>query len=101
MQSDAMADGDLVFEDRRMCLRSDVYHRHVLDIRSRTDANVIYVAANNGTKPNARVLADLNVPDDSCVVCHVDAWMDMRKFAFEISDHLACEFAAKRPNKLL
>ncbi len=82
-----MADGDLILENGRMRLRTDMNDRAVLNIRSRTDTNEIDIAANDRAVPDARVLADLDVTDDDRVVGDEGGLVDRRTDFLELTDH--------------
>src|SRR5260370_38810975 len=61
-----MADGHVIAKNQRILIEHDVADRTVLNVGPRADANVVHVAANHGTRPDARILANHHVTDNHC-----------------------------------
>src|SRR6185295_20214410 len=89
MQHDPVTHGDLVLDNRGVCVRADMDHSHVLNICPSSDAYEIDVTADDRAEPNARIFADLDIADNSCVLgdkCRIsDLWHDF----FERQDHFS------------
>jgi hypothetical protein len=51
-------------EIRGRTLAVDVEHAPILDVRAPPDANVIHVSPDHSVEPDARLFAQLHVPDD-------------------------------------
>src|SRR2546423_1555704 len=84
-----MADGDLVFEDGRMSVRTDVNDGHVLNVGPRADADEIDVSTYDGAEPYARIFADLDIADDHGTFGDKDGRMDPWLNTLVLADHLA------------
>jgi hypothetical protein len=66
MHDRTMSDADLVTQNCRIAIRSDVQGRLILDIGSLADADAFHIASQDGSVEDARVRADLDVADDGC-----------------------------------
>src|SRR5690242_17101020 len=81
VQRAAVADGDVIAKDEGVLVAHDVEHAAVLNVGARADADVVDVAANHGTGPNAGVVADDDVTDDDGGGVNVGGGGDLRAFA--------------------
>src|SRR5438445_2353742 len=59
-----MADRDLVAQNQRVLVFHHVQNRAVLNIRARTDSDIIDVAPDDDKRPDASIVADHDVADD-------------------------------------
>ena len=92
VQRDAVAYGNVVTEDQRIFVAHDVENATVLDIGARADADVVHVAADDGTRPDARVGADDHVADDDGGGVDVSGCSNFGPLAAVGSNHsYACE----------
>jgi hypothetical protein len=72
----AVADRDLVPDQRRDPGVGHVHHRQVLQVRALSDPDVAHVAANHAAKPHARAHSDLHVADHGRARGQVDVGSD-------------------------
>ena len=59
-----MADCDVVAQNQRVLLFHYVQNRAVLDIRARTDSDIIDVASDDHKRPDASLVADHDITDN-------------------------------------
>ncbi len=78
MYDRAMPDRDLVSQQRREAALGDMQRRLVLDIRALANSNSLYIASQHRSEKDARVGADLDVPDDGGSGRDPDAGMQAR-----------------------
>ncbi len=82
-----MSERDFVFENCRMSFRRNVNYRAVLNVRALADADVINVAAQNRTEPNARFRADFDIADDNRIVGDKCRFVNFRMFVLKRFNH--------------
>src|SRR3979490_1665274 len=70
-----------------MRVHHDVQHRPILDIGARADANPVDVATNHDARPDTRVLANRNVPDNHRVRVDVGRRRYFRSSAAVTANH--------------
>ena len=75
MHDRTMSDRDLVTQECRIAIRSDMQGRLILNIGSLADADAFHVASQDGSVEDARVRADLDVADDGCAWCDPHSFM--------------------------
>src|SRR5260370_41856418 len=73
-----MADGHVIAKNQRILIAHDVADRTVLNVGPRADANVVHVAANHGTRPDARIFANHHVADNDRSGVDVSRSRDLR-----------------------
>ena len=63
-----MPDRHIRTDDERIAFAGDVKHAAILNIRSRADADIMHVAANDRSEPCARVFFERHIADDRNIV---------------------------------
>jgi hypothetical protein len=80
VQHDFVADGDEFVEDQR-CARIAVEDRSILNIRSATNRDSLYVTSEYCAKPDTGVCMEMNITDHGSiwrdVTFAVDLWADV------------------------
>jgi hypothetical protein len=67
----------------------NVQNAAVLNISSRADANVIDVASDNGTEPDARIFTDFNIADDDSRFGDINRLVNFRSGVLERRNHFS------------
>ena len=92
MQHDLVADA-AVFADVDGEARIDVQHTQILDIGAGADLDAIVIAAHNAAKPDADIVADLDVTDHDGIFGHPEAaWP--RRLNFHAVEFIKCHDGA-------
>ena len=95
-----MADGDVVADQARK-VSGHVHHRLVLDVGVVADHDPVDVTAENGVKPDARMVANSNITDDHRALGQINALPDrglaLEKMTLWEMDALWDEVKARRP----
>src|SRR5206468_2545069 len=82
----AMPDRDFLGHDGWPGVVGDMEHAVVLDVRPRSDADVIDVAAKDGAEPDRAVVADLDVADERGVLGDEHTLPEARLLSVERQD---------------
>src|ERR1700686_3471500 len=81
-----MADGHVIAENQRPLVAHHVQHGAVLNVGASADANVVHIAANHRTRPDAGVLANHHVADDDGGGVDIGRFRNLRPLAAVGSD---------------
>src|SRR5690348_9288318 len=76
-----MANGDVIAKNQRIFITHHVQYAAVLNVAARPDANVVHVAANHRTRPDARILANDHVADNNSSRVNISRSRDLRMLA--------------------
>jgi Uma2 family endonuclease len=87
MQHDAMADRDVVVENEGVLILHHVKDASILDVGVFPDPDVVYVTANDGVEPDARMIADLDIPDDNRPFSDEDPLSQLWQLPFVVQQH--------------
>src|SRR5262245_762 len=87
MKHGSMSNAYVVLENQRVFAFHDVTDGSVLDVCVFTDANVVYIAANDAVEPHARMIANLYIADDLGALSDEDAFSQLRPLSLVFMQH--------------
>lgn len=83
-----MGDRHIVSDHGGKAIAGDVQDATVLNIRAFPNADIINVSPDDGIEPNAGMVANFDVPDNSSAFLKKDTFANFRIFAQIAADHL-------------